>query len=445
MLDLDALAAEGARRGFEAPDDAPEEVEEYQPLTTADEGATVDPELTSSLKRLRGARRGPTPAASHAPRSDGAADDDEAGSIAGLGRSVTSSGRELRDDIDIKTRASALRSSLRDSLHDEVTENTRRPRDPSWNGEKGAAQNFDPPPPGTDRPRRVWIGAALLVALGAGTAGYRYYNSGVLSVTSAPPGAMVSVDGEEAGSSPVHLRVPVGSHVIELHLVGHLPFKEVVDVGRDGLPFVQPLSPDPTGSLPLSTVADRGADDEVHNGEEEGAPFVEDGGDVVIPTEQAGGAEALFAHFDEHLEAGRLDAALATLKEAVRIAPSDPRTDALFVRLTAAQTRAAKPSGSVASSVRRPSPDPRRGADAAKVAFAEGEAEVRRHRPAEARARFLESIRLDPTYADPHRSVARIFERDGDLARARYHLERYLRLGGPDHDRRVRRWLEEHR
>ncbi|MFZ9889281.1 MAG: tetratricopeptide repeat protein, partial [Myxococcota bacterium] len=154
-------------------------------------------------------------------------------------------------------------------------------------------------------------------------------------------------------------------------------------------------------------------------------------------------------NFDEHLAASRMDDALATLKEAVRVAPADPRTDELFVRLTEAKAgarlgnerRAIEPT----PARRAPAQAVRRGTNAAKVAFAEGEAEVRRQEPARARERFLEAIRLDPTYADPHRSVARLFEGEGDMARARYHLERYLRLGGPDHDRRVRRWLEEHR
>lgn len=456
MLDLDALAAERARRGFATPDDAPEEVEEYQPLTTADEGAPVDPDLTSSLKRLRRARRVPGTAEVEGPRQEGAAVDESEESLVRRGRGASLAGHELREDVEGRTRASALRSSLRsslrDSVHDEVTEQTRRPRDSRTGRETSEelgrvrSRSSLVPASRAERARRGWAGAAVVIALGGGAAGYAYvYNSGVLSVTSAPPGATVSIDGEVAGTAPLHQRVRVGSHVVELQLAGYLPFKEVVDVEREGLPFVQPLTPDPEGARPPSIAEDGGPDEERQDGTDAGQPQVDSSSAGVVPEETPEGAEALFARFDEQLAAGRLDAALATLKEAVRVAPSDPRTDALFPRLTAAQSRASKPTGGVPGSIRRSPPEPRRGADAAKVAFAEGEAEVRRQRPAEAREHFLEAIRLDPSYADPHRSVARIFERDGDLSRARYHLERYLRLGGPDHDRRVRRWLEEHR
>jgi hypothetical protein len=41
--------------------------------------------------------------------------------------------------------------------------------------------------------------------------------------------------------------------------------------------------------------------------------------------------------------------------------------------------------------------------------------------------------------------LAKVWNRDGNVDKVRYHLERYLALGGADGDFKVREWLKIHK
>ena len=53
-------------------------------------------------------------------------------------------------------------------------------------------------------------------------------------------------------------------------------------------------------------------------------------------------------------------------------------------------------------------------------------------------------MKLDPDNAEPHRTLGRIFNREEQVDKVRYHLQRYLNLGGADGDFKVREWLKSH-
>jgi hypothetical protein len=85
----------------------------------------------------------------------------------------------------------------------------------------------------TQHPRRSWRGLAaagivLLLVTGGGMFAARQYalpsspvmTTGSLMVNTNPPGAQVSIDGEERGLSPLNLTVETGAHVLEVRGAG---------------------------------------------------------------------------------------------------------------------------------------------------------------------------------------------------------------------------------
>ena len=58
------------------------------------------------------------------------------------------------------------------------------------------------------------------------------------------------------------------------------------------------------------------------------------------------------------------------------------------------------------------------------------------------RDKLYASLKLDPENPEPHRTLGRIFNREDDVDKVRYHLQRYLDLGGADGDFKVREWLK---
>lgn len=267
------------------------------------------------------------------------------------------------------------------------------------------------------RERRRAALSPVLAALGvlvlcAGLGGGVYFiarSSAVLTVTSVPPGAVVRIDAKEVGTAPVQKRVAVGNHTIELDLQGYEPFKEVVEVPSDGVAFLQPLRVAPPPAPPPPTPAQ-------------------------IADEIAAAAERLVAQGDH-------DAAFAKIKELVKAMPDDPRADRLFQKLDAAR----KVKALQAEKDRRDKGARTAGGKRAeaRVAFQEGERLYAADRLDEAKEKYFEAVRLDPAYAEPHRALGRIFNRENVAAKVRYHLGRYLALGGADPDFKVREWLKQ--
>jgi hypothetical protein len=231
--------------------------------------------------------------------------------------------------------------------------------------------------------------------------------TGVLTVTTVPHGALVTLDGEAIGTSPLQKRVRTGAHTIDLKLDGYEPFREVVDVPSSGWPFLQPLKALPPPPPPPPTNAEIAAD-------------------------LAAQAKRLF-------DAGDLDGALAKVLEIERLVPDhvpstelrkavheaeDKRQDALRKDATNAAFQAQ------IARARQKSDEGRRLYDQGKLG--------------PARTALFDALKLDPKNPDPHRTLAKIFNRDNDVDKVRYHLERFIELGGNDADFKVREWLKAH-
>lgn len=262
------------------------------------------------------------------------------------------------------------------------------------------------------------LGGALVLAAGLAVGlvvAFGAWNGAVLTVTTVPPGATVLLDGKEVGRAPLQKRVKVGSHAIELVLDGYEPFQEVVEVPSEGLPFMQPLralaKPEP---------------------EPEPEVVKEPSADV----------EALVKEIESLIEAGELDGAFEKVKELLKLFPDDARGDQLLDRVVEARMKAA----GEPSSRRRPRRDddgrPRK--ERARDACDEGERLLAAGSVPEAKVKLQTCLQLDPKSSRPHRSLARIYQREDNEDRTRYHLQRYLALGGKDPDYKVRRWLEDH-
>jgi PEGA domain len=229
----------------------------------------------------------------------------------------------------------------------------------------------------------------------------------VLTVTTVPPGAEVKLDGEVVGLSPIQKRVRTGSHVIDLSLEGYQPFKEVVDVPTGGLPFLQPLqknAPPPPPPPSAREIADE-----------------------------------LLKHALRLFEANDLEGAKNKLEEAKKLVSDHEGVLALLAKVDAeiaARADAfsrAQGDAAVRERLRQ-----------ARVLTEEGRRLYEKSQLSPARDKLYQALKLDPGYPEPHRILGKIYNREDDVDKVRYHLERYLQLGGSDGDFKVREWLKAH-
>ncbi len=231
--------------------------------------------------------------------------------------------------------------------------------------------------------------------------------TGVLTVTSVPLGATVTVDGAPIGTSPLQKRVRTGSHVVELALDGFEGFREVVDVPSSGLSFLQPLKALPPPPPPPPTAAE-------------------------LAVDIAAQAKRLF-------DAGDLDGAAARVVELDKLVPDHQPSRALRAAVAAALARrastAANSKANAAAQARL---------QRARQQSDEGLRLYNQGKLGPARTALYESLKLDATSPDPHRTLAKIFNREDEVEKVRYHLERFLALGGNDGDFKVREWLKAH-
>lgn len=283
--------------------------------------------------------------------------------------------------------------------------------------QEAAAARAGPAPKKKSKKGLVFVVAVLLLVVGGGgTAGWFLIGPGsgrLLTVQTVPKGASVFVDGKLLGTAPTQTRIRPGTHQIELTLAGYETFKEVfkVEPSGDDVRFVQPLK-----SLKPKPVVDE--------------------------TEKLKAeADRLAAKARKLIDAGKFDEALEAIKAFIKIAPEDPRGEALLDELTRAKIARAAAAKAKKKPVVLTAAQKRK---LARTKNSEGQRQYRLGQFDEATESFREAIRLDTRYAAPHRSIARIYNRRKDIKKARYHLSRYLYLGGRDPDRSVKRWLDEH-
>ncbi len=229
----------------------------------------------------------------------------------------------------------------------------------------------------------------------------------VLTVTTVPPGAEVRLDGVIIGASPLQKRIHIGSHVIELDLQDYEPFKEVVDVPSSGLPFLQPLQKKPPPPPPPPTAAQQ--------------------------------AEELLRHATQLFEASDLEGAKNMLEEAKRLTPDNDGVLALLKKVDAEIQARADAFGRAASSA-----NAAQRVSQSRALTQQGKQQYGKGDFSAAKDKLFAAIKLDGGYPEPHRLLGKVYNREHDDAKVRYHLERFLALGGADGDFKVREWLKTH-
>ena len=250
------------------------------------------------------------------------------------------------------------------------------------------------------------LAIAALVLVIAGLFAFSRY-SAVLTVTTVPTGATVTLDGDVLGRSPLQKRVRVGVHGVELALDGYESWRDVVDVPAAGLPFLQPLKALPPPLPPAPTPAQLAAE--------------------------------LVDAIGRLLDASDADTARAKLEQLEGIDPHNAAIAGLRARLDVLQAKLDEEQRKL---------DAQNAHDSrisqARVAFAEADRLYTKGQLGKAKETLYRAIQLDGKYAEPHRLLGRIFNREGDVEKVRYHLQRFLQLGGADSDFKVREWLQSH-
>ncbi len=229
----------------------------------------------------------------------------------------------------------------------------------------------------------------------------------VLTVTTVPHGALVNLDGEPVGTSPLQKRVRTGSHVIELALDGYEPFRDVFDVPSTGLPFLQPMKALPPPPPPPPSPAE-------------------------IAMDLAGQAKRLF-------ESGDLDGAVSKVDEIEKLVVAHKDSEGIRKLIKEAAAKRAVERRKDAASATREAQLQR-----SRQLTEEGRQLYDQGKLGPSRTALYEALKLDSKNPDPHRTLAKIFNRENEVDKVRYHLERFLALGGNDADFKVREWLKSH-
>jgi len=280
-----------------------------------------------------------------------------------------------------------------------------------------------------DEPRRGMLAALIaLIALVLVIAGALTFllwpRPTYLRITASPAEAKVEIDNAVAGQAPVNLEVTPGPHTVSLTLDGFHPFAQVVEVPKEGR---------------LLTVALVKKEPESQVAEDANATI-------------AARAEAIFAEVDALLAVNDFTAADARLQVLAALVPGDPRVAAALKRVADARAAAA-PIKNVKPGHQQPVVKD----DAAIEKLTKKEREIGADRSfkqgqklfdqgdlAGAKDALQQAIRYDARFYPPHRVLARIYNREKNVGKAKYHLNRYIELGGPDEDYKIRQWLATH-
>jgi hypothetical protein len=410
MIDLEALEAKRAARRADEDARAAEEAAEDEKTPPPDEALARDPEATGTMARGRRKRRGEAGARlvrNERPRDD--VDDGGNGDAVGAG--------DEQDEPDEATEREELRGTRsgmarRDGTRPGVAAGDgTRSRLARRDGTRTGMTRARPSPAKAPRQPLSPLAAASVVIIAVVTVIVVVFvamrATGVLTINTVPHGATVTLDGEPVGASPLQKRVRTGSHVIELALEGFEPFREVVDVPSAGLSFLQPLKALPPPPPPPPTNAEIAAD-------------------------LAGQAKRLF-------DAGDLEGAIAKVDEIERLVPDHAPSATVRQAVRAAQAAREDARRRDAAAAARDA-----GLARARQKAEEGRRLYEAGKVGPARTLLYESLKIDARNPEPHRTLAKIFNRDGDLEKVRYHLERFLELGGNDADFKVREWLKAH-
>jgi tetratricopeptide (TPR) repeat protein len=340
--------------------------------------------------------------------------------------------------------------------NDEKTQISRR-RSLSGAHEISTQQKPDAKPPILSAMQIAIMAGFVFTALVAtvGTLVFGSESGSLLTVTTTPPGAIVALDGAEIGRSPMSTHIAPGSYALALRLDGYEEFKEIIEIPEEGLPFLQPLKAIPGWRPPARPKASAISDSPTEaNADPKEGPNQKTATEAERPS-----ANLLAEEIQQLVRQGNREKAFAAVKRMLLLYPEDARIDSLFqlvgeIGSKPTSRERGKPSaskskkekvglGGALSSAGSGDSSKTKTKESRRL-YQAGEGFVRRSQYKDAKKAFKDAIRMDPSFFMPHRAIARLYQRENNIRQTKYHLERYLRLGGPDGDRRVRKWLDDH-
>lgn len=289
------------------------------------------------------------------------------------------------------------------------------------------------------RKRGFYLILGLLLALlggGAITVWAVFLRKLPVEVVSSPPGATILVDNVERGVAPLLVHLQRGAHAIKATLAGYQEATEVIDVSA-GRALVITLKRD--GDSPNA-----GATDAVKMR-----------------------AEALWAEARALLEKGRLEDAEVKCQAMAALVPDDNRPVECLRDIAEQRARKNQKRQGGTGGTGGAGGNGTRGAAGGGDGSDGDDGEMKRLKPGErkkAAARAYDQartaydtgdlalakdwlgkcLRYDPDHVQCHRVLARVYTKEDNVPKARYHLQRYLELGGSDDDFKVRDWLRAH-
>lgn len=254
----------------------------------------------------------------------------------------------------------------------------------------------------------------------------------MLQIATSPEGAKVEINGVLSGEAPVSIEVEPGPHSITLSLEGYHSFAQVIEVPKGGRPLTVALA------------------------KKEELPDEPD--DEPVDSSIKANAEAVFQAVDALIEVGEFDEADSRLQVLASLVPGDERVAAALKRVAEARAAAEKDKEKLAKA--NPGgkkgkisvdgneniaamPRKQREREADKL-YRAGQRLYKKSDFSGAKDSLLRAIRYDPRFYPPHRVLARIYNREKNVTKAKYHLTRYIELGGADDDYKIRQWLATH-
>tara|TARA_B100000683_G_scaffold33667_1_gene29399 strand:+ start:792 stop:2048 length:1257 start_codon:yes stop_codon:yes gene_type:complete len=262
-----------------------------------------------------------------------------------------------------------------------------------------------------DKPKKIALiiaAAALVLVVSASLA---FFNSGgtnafgaPLLVTTTPTNAEVWIDSRRAGETPLQILLAPGFYDVEIKKEGFSPHRDIIELTGKGHTLAKALTPKATT--------------------QEGVP--------------TNNADQLADAFYQALQNKNIQNATIHLKTFLRLYPDDKRSSVLIQKLgeeTIKQPKKPKKASDNAPASKGPSWEER---------YASAQEFVRKNQNDQARTTLQRLIAEQPHRPAPHRYLARIAQKINDLNTTRYHLQRYLQLGGADTDGQVKKWLKEH-
>lgn len=263
-----------------------------------------------------------------------------------------------------------------------------------------------------------------------------------LSITTAPSGASVEVDEVLSGETPVSVPMSPGPHMVTLSHPGFQSFAQIIEVPRGGR------------SLTVALVRKE-------QPEPEPEPEPRDN----VDTDLKARTDAIFNEVQVLEQVGDFELADARLQVLAVMVPDDPRVPEALKHL--AELRAKAPDKKdpahaaghgvangqgkkpTAAQVDPSDPNPASMTKAQRERYADklfqkGRRLYRGGKFAQAKELLLKSLRYDARFYPPHRALARIYNREKKIDKAKYHLSRYIELGGSDKDYKIRQWLATH-